>query len=217
MSEVALPQHSFQYSSAEHQSGTSMAGMWLFVASESLFFGGLFLAWVYCRHFAQKGFDAGAQDTELWIGTVNTIILITSSFVYATGLAYIREGNVRRLQQCCALTLLLGLGFLYLKFGLEWMDDIHKHTFFTDPHFKYTGEEARGAHLFYVFYFVGTALHGLHLTVGLVLVGLVMWQARRGAFSAGSHSTVEITGVYWSFVDMIWIVLYPLIYLIGRV
>jgi cytochrome c oxidase subunit 3 len=216
MSDAALP-HSFQYSSAQHQSDTSMAGMWLFVASESLFFGGLFLAWVFCRHFAQKGFDDGAKDTELWIGTVNTIILITSSFVYATGLAYIRAGNVRRLLQCCALTLGLGLTFLYLKFGLEWMDDIHKHTFFADPAFKYTGPEAGGAHLFYVFYFVSTALHGVHMTVGIGLVAFVMWSAWRGAFSARSHSAVEITGIYWSFVDMIWIILYPLIYLIGRV
>ena len=216
MSEAALP-HSFQYSSAQHQSGTSMAGMWLFVASELLFFGGLFLAWVFCRHFAQKGFDEGAKDTELWIGTVNTIILITSSFVYATGLAYIRAGNVRRLLQCCALTLGLGLTFLYLKFGLEWMDDIHKHTFFADPAFKYHGPDAGGAHLFYVFYFVSTALHGVHMTVGIGLVAFVMWSAWRGAFSARSHSAVEITGIYWSFVDMIWIILYPLIYLIGRV
>jgi cytochrome c oxidase subunit III len=216
MSDAALP-HSFQYSSAQHQSGTAMAGMWLFVASESLFFGGLFLAWVFSRHFAQKGFDAGAQDTELWIGTVNTIILITSSFVYATGLAFIKVGNVRRLIQCCVLTLILGFVFLYLKFGLEWMDDIHKHTFFADPAFKYTGAEAKGAHLFYVFYFVSTALHGVHMIVGIGLVAFILWCARRGAFSARSHSAVEITGIYWSFVDMIWLILYPLIYLIGRV
>ncbi|HEY7581858.1 MAG TPA: cytochrome c oxidase subunit 3 [Acetobacteraceae bacterium] len=216
MSEATVP-HSFQYSSARHQSGTSMAGMWLFVASESLFFGGLFLAWVFCRHFAQKGFDEGAKDTELWTGTINTIILITSSFVYATGLAFIRAGNTRRLLQCCAVTLALGLAFLYLKFGLEWMDDIHKHTFFADPAFKYTGPDAGGARLFYVFYFVSTALHGIHMVVGVGLVSFVMWSAWRGAFSARNHSAVEITGIYWSFVDMIWIVLYPLIYLIGRV
>lgn len=215
MSEAALP-HSFQYSSAEHQSGTARAGMWLFVASESLFFGGLFLAWVYCRHFAQKGFDAAASGTELWVGSVNTIILITSSFVYATGLAYIRVGNVRRLLQCCMLTLLLGLAFLYLKFGLEWMDDFHKHTFFADPGFKYQGPDAGGAHLFYVFYFVSTALHGVHMVVGLGLVALVMWLGWRGAFSAKDHSAVEIIGIYWSFVDIVWIILYPLIYLIGR-
>lgn len=215
MSEAYLP-YSFQYSSAGHQSGTSLAGMWLFVASESLFFGGLFLGWVYCRHWAQAGFDEGAKDTELWIGTVNTIILITSSFAYATGFAFIRAGNVRGLLWCCGLTLILGLAFLYLKFGLEWMDDIRKHTFFADPAFKYTGPDARGAHLFYVFYFVGTALHGIHMIVGVALVAIVMWRAWRGAFTALNHSPVEITGVYWSFVDMIWMILYPLIYLVGR-
>lgn len=215
MSEAYLP-YSFQYSSAEHQSGTSLAGMWLFVASESLFFGGLFLGWVYCRHWAQAGFDEGAKDTELWIGTVNTIILITSSFAYATGFAFIRAGNVRGLLWCCGLTLILGLAFLYLKFGLEWMDDIRKHTFFADPAFKYTGADASGAHLFYVFYFIGTALHGIHMIVGVALVAIVMWRAWRGAFTALNHSPVEITGVYWSFVDMIWMILYPLIYLVGR-
>jgi cytochrome c oxidase subunit III len=215
MAEISVP-HSFQYSSAEHQSGTSMAGMWLFVASESLFFGGLFLAWVYCRHWAQSGFDEGAKDTELWVGSVNTIILITSSFVYATGLAFIRVGSIRGLFWCCALTLALGIAFLYLKFGLEWMDDIEKHTFFADPDFKYVGDEARGAHLFYAFYFIGTALHGVHMLVGVGLVAIVMWRAWHGAFTAENHSAVEITGIYWSFVDMIWMVLYPLIYLIGR-
>ena len=96
------------------------------------------------------------------------------------------------------------------------MDDIHKHTFFADPHFKYTGPEARGAHLFYVFYFIGTALHGVHMLVGIALVAFIMVRARLGAFTARSNSAVEITGIYWSFVDMIWLVLYPLIYLIGR-
>jgi cytochrome c oxidase subunit III len=136
--------------------------------------------------------------------------------VYATGLAFIRVGKVRELLLCCGLTLILGLAFLYLKFGLEWMDDIRKHTFFADPAFKYTGPDAAGAHLFYFFYFIGTALHGVHMLVGVALVAIIMWRAWRGAFTALDHSAVEITGVYWSFVDMIWMVLYPLIYLIGR-
>jgi cytochrome c oxidase subunit 3 len=113
-------------------------------------------------------------------------------------------------------TLILGLAFLYLKFGLEWMDDIHKHTFFADPAFKYTGPDAGGARLFFVFYFISTALHGVHMLVGVALVGIVAWRAWRGAFTAANHSAVQITGIYWSFVDMIWMVLYPLIYLIGR-
>ncbi len=82
--------------------------MWLFLATEVLFFGGLILSWIYCRHWNRSGFDAGARETELWIGTLNTAILVTSSFTYATGLAFIRAGNTRRLVQCLVATVALG-------------------------------------------------------------------------------------------------------------
>ena len=128
MSETSLP-HGFQYSSAGHQAGTAISGMWLFLATEVLFFGAIVLAWIYCRHWNQPGFDAGAQKTQLAIGTINTVILLTSSLVYSAGLAFIEAGNRRRLIQCCAATWALGFSFLILKFGLEYYKDFAADLF----------------------------------------------------------------------------------------
>ena len=216
MSDVYLP-HTFQYSSAEHQEGTAIGGMWLFLATEVLFFGGLFLSWIYARHWNLDGFDAGAGETELWIGTLNTALLVTSSFVYATGFAFARAGDNRRLLWCCLGAIGIGLAFMALKFGLEWHDDFDKHLFPTDPAFRFAGTpDGPGARLFFIFYFISTGLHGVHLLVGIYLVSWIAWRARRGDFSPRSHTAVTVVGLYWSFVDMVWIILFPLIYLIGR-
>lgn len=214
MSDASLP-HEFQYSSARDQAETAIAGMWLFLATETLFFGALFLSWIYSRHWNQAGFDAGAQRTDLTIGTINTAILVTSSLVYSMGLAFIEAGNRRRLIQCCAVAWMLGLAFLILKFGIEWHEDFHRHLF-PGAHFAITGPLGGGARLFFIFYFVGTALHGVHMIGGLVLVGWIILRARRDEFSPRYTMPVAVVGLYWSFVDMVWIVLYPLIYLVGR-
>jgi cytochrome c oxidase subunit 3 len=208
--------HDFQYESASYQSQTVVAGMWLFLATEVLLFGGMILTWIYSRHWNPLGFDAGARETNLAIGTLNTCVIVTSSFVYALGLLCIREGNSRRLIQCCMATLVLGLIFLALKFGVEWPEDFTEHLFPTTTHFKVTGPLGGGARLFFIFYFIGTALHGVHMLVG---IGLLLWligRARRGEFSPGYHTPVTVVGLYWSFVDIVWLTLYPLIYLIGR-
>ena len=208
--------HEFQYASASHQAQTAIAGMWLFLATEVLLFGGLILSWIYSRHFNPVGFDAGGNETALWIGTVNTVLLITSSFAYALGAAFLRIGNVRGLIRCLALALLLAAAFLVLKFGLEYRDDFAKHLFPTDSPFGVSGAAANGARLFFIFYFIGTGLHGVHMLVG---VGLVLWiirRARRGHFSPSYTTPVEVVGLYWSFVDIVWLTLYPLIYLVGR-
>jgi cytochrome c oxidase subunit III len=215
MSDTTSLPHEFQYSSARHQAETAIAGMWLFLATEILFFGALFLSWIYSRHWNQAGFDAGAQQTNLTIGTVNTAILVTSSFVYSVGLAFIEIGNKRRLIQCCAVAWMLGFAFLILKFGVEWHGDFNKHLF-PGAHFAITGELSGGARLFFIFYFVGTALHGLHMIGGLTLVGWIIVRARRDEFSPAYYTPVAAVGLYWSLVDMVWIVLYPMIYLVGR-
>ncbi len=166
-------------------------------------------------HWNQAGFDAGARETELWIGTLNTFILVTSSFAYATGLAFIRVGSTRRLIRCCLVTAALGLTFLALKFGLEWHDDFANHVFPNISDFKIKGPEQGGARLFFVFYFISTGLHGLHLVGGIGLVTWIILRARRGEFTPRYHTPVHVVGLYWSFVDIVWLTLYPLIYLIG--
>ncbi len=214
MSETLLPR-GFQYSSAEHQVETAISGMWLFLASEMLFFGVLFLSWIFCRHWNPVGFDAGAQQTALTLGTLNSVLLITSSVTYTAGTRCIEAGQPRGLIGFCALTGLLGLAFLGVKLGLEWHDDFAKHLF-PGNDFAIHGTARAGAEMFFVFYFVSTALHGLHMLVGIGLLAWIIWRAHRGDFSARYSTPVTVVGLYWSFVDMVWIVLYPLIYLIGR-
>jgi cytochrome c oxidase subunit 3 len=214
MSDTVVP-HAFQYSSARHQSETAISGMWLFLASEMLFFGALFLSWIFCRHWQQAGFDVGARQTEFVLGTINSVILVTSSVTYTAGTLCIEAGNSRGLIRFCALTGLLGLAFLAVKFGIEWHEDFAKHLLPGDA-FAVHGSARAGAQLFFVFYFISTGLHGLHMLIGLGLLAWIIRRAGRGDFSAGYWTPVAVVGLYWSFVDMVWIVLYPLIYLIGR-
>jgi cytochrome c oxidase subunit 3 len=213
---ASVVRQDFQYSSPSHQADTAIAGMWLFLATEVLFFGGLILCWMYSRHWNRAGFDAGGRETKLWIGTLNTAILLSSSFIYTAGIAFIRAGNARRLIQCCSLALLLGVAFLALKFGLEWHDDFASHLFPAFPDFKIAGAEAGGARLFFIFYFISTALHGLHMLIGIGLLIWIIRRARREEFSPLYHTPVQVVGLYWSFVDIVWLTLYPLIYLVGR-
>jgi cytochrome c oxidase subunit III len=205
--------HDFQYSSARHQADTAVSGMWLFLATEVLFFGPLFLAWIYSRHWNGPGFDAGAHQTDLWIGTLNTVLLVTSSFLYSAGVAFIQAERRRAMFLCCSLAWLLGFAFLILKFGIEWRLDLDKGLF-PGNNFAITGPLRDGAQLFFVFYFLSTGIHGLHLIVGLILVGWII--VRAPEFSPQRYTQVAIVGLYWSFVDIVWIILYPLIYLIGR-
>lgn len=215
MSDEIAPHQHFQYASPNHQSHTAIAGMWLFLATEVLFFGGLVLAWIFCRHWQQAAFDAGGRETVIAIGTANLALLLTSSFVYTCGLMFIEMDQPRRLMQCSLVAAGLGLGFLVLK-GWEWLIDIHEHLFPAMANFKITGADAGGARLFWSFYWVATSLHALHMIVGIAAVCWIAAQARAGRLSAAWHTPVEVIGLYWSFVDIVWIVLYPLIYLVGR-
>lgn len=209
----AIGGHDFQYSSARHQEEAAISGMWLFLATEMMFFGPLFLAWIFCRHADAAGFDAGARQTELFIGTLNTALLITSSLLYSLGVACIETERRRAMVFCLIAAWLLGGAFLILKFAVEWRLDLGKGLF-PGVGFAIAGPERNGAQLFFVFYFFSTAIHGLHLVVGLALVGWIIWRARE--FTSSRHTAIAVVGLYWSFVDMVWLILYPLIYLIGR-
>lgn len=215
----------FQYASAGHQAGTAIAGMWLFLASEVLFFGGLILVWIVLRRGHPSGFALAAGHANLLIGAVNTALLVTSSTAYAWGLEGLdRPGNGatdggRRMRIACLVTAALGAAFLALK-GLEWGLDL-REGLFPGAGFRPDGPDRAGAQLFYAFYFVATGLHGVHMLVGIALVCWVAWRvgtARRERL--GRHdrrrTAAEAVGLYWSFVDLVWMVLFPLIYVVDR-
>lgn len=212
---AAATNAAFQYASRAHQSDTAISGMWLFLATELLFFGGLFLLYIIYRHWHPAGFALASRHAELWIGTVNTALLITSSAVFSYGLANARQGNNRPLFWALLLVALLGATFLVLK-GWEWKDDFDKHLF-PGVDFGLGGSDVGGAQIFYSFYFVATALHGIHMLIGLGMVAWIMTLARRDRFSQEYSTPVEAVSLYWSFVDIVWLVLYPLIYLAGHI
>jgi cytochrome c oxidase subunit III len=211
MSDAAAPE--FQFSSAEHQRETAISGIWLFLATEALFFGPIFLAWIYARLADPSAFDAGGRLTELTIGVTNTALLIASSFAYGIGLACIEFGSRRGMVLWLAIAWALGAAFLGLKFGVEWRMDLEKGLF-PGANFSVHGPPRSGAQLFFAFYFFSTALHGLHLLVGLALLAWMIAKARQ--FTAERHNSVRVVGLYWTFIDVIWLILFPLIYLIGR-
>jgi len=214
MSDMPLPETEFQFESQREEHDTAMTGMWLFLTSETLFFGGLFLIWTYYRYLYPSGFALATTHTEFAIGTANSVLLITSSFTYACGVAAIRLGDRKRLFRFCVATLALGVAFMALK-SVEWYLDIDAGLV-PGPHFALTGPGSEGAVLFWVFYYIATVLHAIHLVIGIGLVAWIALRARSGTVTEQSHTSVEIVGLYWSFVDMVWLIVYPLIYLAGR-
>ena len=204
----------FQYAGMEHQSDTALSGMWLFLATELLFFGGLFLLYTVYRQQYPQAFAEASRRTELLTGTVNTVLLVSSSAVFSWGLGFARRGDNRRLFWACMAVVALGTAFLLLK-GWEWHDDLDEHLF-PGAGFPITGPDNGGAQLFWFFYFVATGLHGVHMIVGVGLVAWLGWRAWQGRYSAGYFTPVEVVGLYWSFVDMVWLCLYPMLYLIDR-
>ncbi len=212
--DAAVAEHvEFQYADLPHQTETAIAGMWLFLATEALFFGSLFLLYAIYRGTHAEAIAEASRHGELAIGTVNTLILLSSSGVFVYGLGRIQAGQARPLFWACIVTAGLGAAFLLLK-AYEWKLDFDDHLF-PGPGFAITGAYAGPAQLFWSFYFIATGLHGLHMIVGLMLVGWIARETHRGRYTAAYHTPVEVVGLYWSFVDMVWLLLYPAIYLAG--
>lgn len=176
-------------------------GLWTFLATEVLLFGGLFTAYVVYRLQYPRMFYEDHLKLDRVLGAVNTLILICSSLTVALGIAAIRKGKVRLLQRYLVLTILLAAGFLGVKV-VEYAD-------------KFAHGIHPGTDIFFSLYFMLTGLHGLHVIAGMALLGAVAVLAGRGMFSEHYHTPVELSGLYWHFVDLVWIYLFPLLYLVG--
>jgi cytochrome c oxidase subunit 3 len=207
-----------QFQNMEQQRETSVVGMWVFLATEVMFFGGLFTSYLIYRLAHYAAFAAASKELSVTIGAINTAVLIASSLTMAMSVHEAQEGRRKLVVIFLILTILFGLTFLGLK-GYEWYDHITKHeapgpSFHLEPE-KVRGD-ARSMELFFGYYFVMTGLHALHMIIGVGLVGWVLLLAWRGEISAHYHNPVESVGLYWHFVDIIWIYLFPLLYLIDR-
>jgi len=198
----------------DYRADTAVIGMWLFLATEIMFFGALFFVFLVCRHLHPEAMDQGVRRTEALIGSINTVLLLTSSLIATLGTAYAARGDMRVMVRLFGGAALLGVGFLALK-GVEYADDF-RQGLFPGPDFVPVDGNSAHQQLFFICYFTATAVHALHMLIGLGLIAWVSRRALRGDFDAGYWTPAAVVALYWSFVDIVWIFLYPLLYLIGR-
>jgi len=203
-----------QYATLAQQSETAQLGMWVFLATEVLFFGGMILAYVVYRSQYPADFARAASHSLLAIGAINTVLLQTSTLTMVLAIHWVEQGLARRALWFLVITVGLGLGFLALK-GLEYYLDYQDRTV-PGLGFAIAGARPGPAMLFWLFYFYATGLHALHLTIGIGVLLVMVWRTARGDFAPGDCNALEVAGLYWSFVDIVWAFLFALIYPIGR-
>lgn len=208
---VAVRHH---FVDAEQQKDASTLGMWIFLVTEIMFFGGMFMAYIAYRHAYPVAFGAASEKLNVWMGGINTIVLICSSLTMAMAVHSAALGNKKLLIMFLILTLGLGSVFLGVK-AVEYHDKYVHHEI-PGHNFDFEGPDPQHATLFFSLYFGMTGLHAIHMIVGVGIILVLLWQAHKNHFSAAWHTPVEMFGLYWHFVDIIWIFLFPLLYLIDR-
>ena len=209
-------QHHFDNMEQQREAGT--LGMWVFLITEIMFFGGLFTAYVIYRMLNGTSFAAASNGLNVTLGAANTVVLICSSLTMALAVYYAQTGSRRNQIVFLLLTMVLGATFLVVK-GFEYAEKFRDHHVpWLDFQWEKTlppGSTVRGIQMFYWIYFAMTALHALHMIVGLGVMSFVLYFAWRGRYTPEYHAPVELSGLYWHFVDIVWIFLFPLLYLLG--
>ncbi len=214
-SQVVAGQHLRpHYADMDQQRETATMGMWVFLITEIIFFGGLFTAYLVYRTAHYDAWLIGSEHMDFWIGTINTVILLCSSLFVALALHAIQEGHNKLCALYFSIAAAMGLLFLGLK-GVEY----HRHFLegaVPGSLWRLQVNDPNSVQMFFYIYFVMTGLHALHVTIGVVLLLIIAWYALKGRYSPKYHNPVEVSGLYWHFVDIVWIFLYPLLYLIGH-
>jgi cytochrome c oxidase subunit 3 len=200
------------FESLQKQTHAARLGMWLFLATEVLLFTALFAAYGVYRFLFTEGFEQASRSIETWIGFVNTLVLVTSSFTVAMGLDAATRGKGRRTALLFGVSVALALVFLGLK-AVEYTHHFQEGQL-PGRYYTFEGVQAPGAPMFFSLYFLITGLHGIHVVVGMTVLSVVAVLSWRGKFTAEYHTPVELAGLYWHLVDLIWIFVFPLIYLI---
>ncbi|MEW5983817.1 MAG: cytochrome c oxidase subunit 3 family protein [Acidobacteriota bacterium] len=212
--DIHHPYLQHHFNDLEQQFEASALGMWVFLVTEILFFGGLFTAYMVYRMQYAQAFAEASGHLDIVLGGVNTGVLIGSSLTMAMAVWAAQQG--RRRAQVTYLLATIGLGAAFL--GIKVVEYSHKFEDGLIPgaNFRFDGLDPIHAQLFYSLYFVMTGLHALHMIVGIGIMAVLTWMAWRGRFTSGYHTPVEVSGLYWHFVDIVWIFLFPLLYLIDR-
>lgn len=214
MASVHSPALRHHFDTVEQQKDASTLGMWIFLVTEIMFFGGAFAAYTVYRSLYPDAFAAASNELDIVLGAVNTAVLIVSSFTMVMAVYSAQTGRRKALAGYLLATMFFGLVFLVIK-GFEWHHKWVEHHV-PGPHFHFEGPYADKAQMFFSLYFAMTGLHALHMVIGLGILAVLVWMTLRGAFSREYYTPVDVSGLYWHFVDIIWIFLFPLLYLIGR-
>jgi cytochrome c oxidase subunit 3 len=217
------PELRHHFASVLQQRNAASLGMWVFLATEIMFFGGMFCGYLIYRRAYFNEFAAGSRSLNLVAGTLNTAVLICSSLTVAMSVRASQLGKRRQLIGLLLATLFFGIVFLGIK-GYEWHDEyVHHHV----PTFYFNAQDlvhdnpnlhldTQPTKIFYSLYFALTGVHAAHMIVGIGIFTVITFMAWRGKFTPEYHTPVEIAGLYWHFVDIVWIYLFPLLYLIDR-
>ena len=212
------------FATEQQQRDSASFGMWIFLATEVMFFGGLFCAYLIYRHWYFGDFAAASTSINAKLGGANTAVLICSSLTVVLAIWAAQTSRRSLMLLMLVLTMLFGAAFLGIK-GIEYADKFHEHhvpgaSFNFDheeiPNHPGQYAEPRHAEIFFALYFIMTGLHALHMIIGLGIFSWLFWAAWKGRFTPEYHTPLEIGGLYWHFVDIVWIYLFPLLYLIDR-
>jgi cytochrome c oxidase subunit 3 len=212
----AISTHSLHhhFTDLEQQRESSTLGMWVFLITEVMFFGGMFTAYLVYRVAFPATFAAASMHMNFWAGTINTVVLICSSLAIVFAVHAAQMNQRKALVWALIAAMFLGLIFLAIK-GYEYHEHWVDHKV-PGPLFQFEGADPRHAEMFFSLYFAMTGFHALHMIIGLGLVGTITYFAWHGRYTPEYHNPVENVGLYWHFVDIIWIFLYPLLYLISH-
>ena len=206
-----------QFDNPDQQTLAAHFGMWVFLATEVLFFGGMFVAYIVCRHRMPEAFAAGSKHMSLWLGTTNTAILLTSSLTVALAHHAAETGRRRLVSLLLGATVVLGVAFLGIKF-YEYYDHA-VHGLLPGPEFSMTEAAKYGGsplhiEIFFFFYYAMTGFHALHMIIGCGLMCVLIVLAARNVITADYPTPVVLGGLYWHFVDIVWVFLFPMLYLV---
>jgi cytochrome c oxidase subunit 3 len=210
MPPAAMPPGAGQGTAHHRDDEGTRIGMWLFLFTELILFGGMFIVYAVYRFLHQAEFQLAAQELDTMVGTINTIILLTSSLTVALSIAALRDGKRNASMILLGITLVLAAWFLVNKY-FEWS---HKFSIGIYPHSPELLNMPSGEILYFGLYFVMTGLHALHVVIGMTVLAVMLVMVRRGTITPEHSVRLEAGGLYWHLVDIIWIFLFPLFYLI---
>lgn len=210
------PDLQHHFATMEQQTEAAVMGMWVFLITEIMFFGGMFAGYMIYRFMYYQAWLEGSQHMDFWWGTINTVVLLCSSLTMALAVRATQLGLRKTTVTLLMFTIVFGLAFLGIK-AVEYYGHIVVDHQFPGPGFRFAGANSSQVEMFFSFYFAMTGFHALHMVIGVGLVAFIAYEAWKGRYGAHYYTPVENVGLYWHFVDIVWIYLYPLFYLISHI